>query len=197
LVDRNNVKGRRSVVVLSLGPSEESLNFYTNRYGPPAMFLNTVQEVILREMEEADDQAMHMQVSPRNVIQMGVYFGIEQREIVEESYLLGVALCALFAPLPPFWHMVGFDDSNGNGSTDGGRESPTTIDFKMTNEGKTSTFRKMNKDTETLRTETLLFARDQVGEKKHTQAEHPSDEYWKLVFEESRKVSERASDRFS
>ena len=189
LIARNQRKGAREKIVLSLGPQEEALEFYTKRYGPPNLFLKKVQEVVVREMYEADDD---MQITPEQVVQMGLYFGMKQNAIVEESFLLGAALCALYAPLPPFWHVIGFEEER-NKIREERKENlmnrRTTIDFALS-EGEAIYAE------EEFSSDMLLFARDKVGGEKYTQSSHPSDEYWRAVFDSAREHNDDEGNIF-
>ena len=144
-------------------------------------------------MWEADDE---MKIEPEQVVQMGVYFGIKREDVIVDSYLFGIAMCALYAPLPPFWHIVGFSEELNKIREERHNDmlkKRTTIDFAMSHNGEGDVF---HFKKENYGTEMLKFARDKVGGENHLQSSHPSDSYWREVFDSTRSQAEDQDNLF-
>ena len=166
-------------------PQEEAVEFYQRRYGEGADFLKYGVELVLREMNEESND---VDVTPAQVLQMAIFFGIN---IAKEPWLLCIAMCAVIAPIPPFWYVVmeeGEEDgARGEGSRAASRGAQVhvkVIDFEMDDDGLGGHY------TQKQETQApLLFARDVSDTATHRQEAHPSDPYWRSVVEIGREVA--------
>ncbi|GMI40650.1 hypothetical protein TeGR_g8266 [Tetraparma gracilis] len=191
LASSNREKTEKEKIYFSgLAPLDEAVEFYERRYGEAERFLVAGPDFVLREMNaEGGD----VDVSPAQVIQMALFFGID---VAREPWLLCIAMCAVLAPIPPFWYVL-MPEAEEAPEADGGRGVKSraesrgqqvhvrTIDFEI-GEGGGGYF--LPKEEELA---PLLFARDVSDASTHRQEAHPSDPYWRKVVEVSREGAVR------
>ncbi|GMH99313.1 hypothetical protein TrST_g9163 [Triparma strigata] len=188
LVDLNREKTEQSKMHFShLDPEEEAIVYYRSRFGRSGgEFLVDSVSYILDMMQE---EAKEVECSPAQVVQMAIFFGIKPSE---EPHLLCIAMCAVLAPLPPFWY-VQFDEKSeesdeNNDKTGGRRESVKSIDFSIGDNGSAHFVTKEEELSP------LVFARDVDETTTHKQVDHPSDIYWRQIAEESREAGKQLSE---
>ena len=189
-----------SVVYSELTPEEEATSFYAKRFGEAPRFQLNARTIILNEMIHSETSDFN--VTPAQVIQMALFFGIKTRE---EPWLLCVALCALLAPLPPFWRVMNDERKKDSDSSEppqtasssslslsrGGEQQPPrpktsvkvrTIEFAINEHGSVQFIQKEESLSR------LLFVRDLDRYTKHSQEAHPSDVYWRVAIKSLREA---------
>ena len=179
LVDYNREKTESSKMHFStLEPEEEALVFYQKRFGKKGgSFLIDGVSFVLEMMQE---EAKEIECTPAQVVQMALFFGISPST---EPWLLCIAMCAVLAPLPPFWYVIFPDEDSDSGGaqkeakpdSDSRNEHVKAIDFTI-NENGAAHF--VAKEEELA---PLLFARDKDESTTHRQVDHPSDSYWRQI----------------
>lgn len=163
--------------------------YYRSRFGKSGgEFLVDSISYILDMMQ---DEAKEVECTPAQVVQMAIYFGIKPSV---EPHLLCIAMCAVLAPLPPFWYVLleekneidegGDNDKKGEGR----RESVKSIDFAIGDNGSAHFVTKEEELSP------LVFARDVDESTTHKQVDHPSDNFWRQIMEESREAAKQLSD---
>ena len=193
LREMNREKAERGNIKLSnANPEDEAYAFYRQRYGSGDDFLKACANKVLEEIEVVTATNDAIQVTPAQVIQMSLFFGIRTSA---EPHMAGIAMLAVLAPLPPFWYVV--SSGGGFGSVDeasemgGGSQVSFTdpvnvksIDFTVTEAGGSHFTPKEEK------LNPLMFARDVRGKPTHKQRDHPADKYWRDLAEECRESAE-------
>ncbi|GMH93482.1 hypothetical protein TL16_g12641 [Triparma laevis f. inornata] len=189
-IDLNREKTEQSKMHFShLDPDEEAIVYYRSRFGKSGSeFLVDSISYILGMMQE---EAKEVECTPAQVVQMAIYFGIKPSV---EPHLLCIAMCAVLAPLPPFWYVLleekneidegGENDKKGEGR----RESVKSIDFAIEDNGSAHFVTKEEELSP------LVFARDVDESTTHKQVDHPSDNFWRQIMEESREAAKQLSD---
>ena len=106
-------------------------------------------------------------------------------------------MCAVLAPLPPFWYAVfpngedkgaGGDQREVKPNSDSKNNHVKAIDFTIGDNGAAHFVAKEEELAP------LLFARDKDESTTHKQMDHPSDSYWKQITVESRRAAEYLTD---